>query len=155
MLPSIGELWDIEQIKQLKARYFRFLDTKDWTAYRTCFTDDFCSYAGDASEPIASSGDAFVALAERLFPKGGTLTVHQGQMPEIELTGERTATGIWSMSSSSGAAGTAMPPLRGGSYYFEIYEKGTDNRWRIKANRIYPQGSAMPAAPVFTTSTGT
>ena len=33
-------LWDIEQIKQLKARYFRLLDTKDWDAFAELFTDD-------------------------------------------------------------------------------------------------------------------
>ena len=32
-------LYEIEQIKQTKARYFRFLDTKQWTDWRTCFTD--------------------------------------------------------------------------------------------------------------------
>jgi hypothetical protein len=34
------KLWDIEQIKQLKARYFRLMDTKDWVAWRDLFTDD-------------------------------------------------------------------------------------------------------------------
>ena len=31
---------DVEAIKQLKARYFRTLDTKDWAAMRQVFTDD-------------------------------------------------------------------------------------------------------------------
>jgi SnoaL-like domain len=31
---------DIEAIKQLKARYFRTMDTKDWAAMRLLFTDD-------------------------------------------------------------------------------------------------------------------
>ena len=31
---------DIEAIKQLKARYFRTLDQKDWAGYRAVFTDD-------------------------------------------------------------------------------------------------------------------
>ena len=30
-------LWDIEQIKQLKARYFRFVDTRDWPAVIALF----------------------------------------------------------------------------------------------------------------------
>ena len=34
------QLWEIEQIKQLKARYFRLMDTKDWDAWRELFTDD-------------------------------------------------------------------------------------------------------------------
>ena len=39
MTPSAERLWDVEQIKQLKARYFRYLDTKDWDAFETLFTD--------------------------------------------------------------------------------------------------------------------
>ena len=31
---------DIEAIKQLKARYFRTMDTKDWAAMQLVFTDD-------------------------------------------------------------------------------------------------------------------
>ena len=31
---------DIEAIKQLKARYCRTMDTKDWAAMRQVFTDD-------------------------------------------------------------------------------------------------------------------
>ena len=34
-------LIDIESIKQLKARYCRYLDTKDWDRWRDLFTDDF------------------------------------------------------------------------------------------------------------------
>jgi 3-phenylpropionate/cinnamic acid dioxygenase small subunit len=30
---------DIESIKQLKARYCRYLDTKDWDRWRELFTD--------------------------------------------------------------------------------------------------------------------
>jgi len=34
-------LAEIEAIKQLKARYFRLLDTKQWDAWREVFSDDF------------------------------------------------------------------------------------------------------------------
>ena len=37
---TVQMLWDIEQIKQLKARYFRLLDAKDWDAFAELFTDD-------------------------------------------------------------------------------------------------------------------
>ena len=35
-----GQMDDIEAIKQLKARYFRTMDTKHWAAMRQVFTDD-------------------------------------------------------------------------------------------------------------------
>ena len=37
---DIDKLWAIEQIKQLKARYFRSMDTKDWAALEAVFAPD-------------------------------------------------------------------------------------------------------------------
>jgi 3-phenylpropionate/cinnamic acid dioxygenase small subunit len=37
---NADQLMDIEQIKQLKARYFRLLDTKQWEAWGQVFTAD-------------------------------------------------------------------------------------------------------------------
>ena len=39
----MNRLLAIEEIKQLKARYFRFLDTKDWAGLTTVFTPDAVS----------------------------------------------------------------------------------------------------------------
>ena len=30
----------VQEIKQVKARYFRAVDTKDWELYRSVFTDE-------------------------------------------------------------------------------------------------------------------
>ncbi len=50
--PSLVEkLWDIEQIKQLKARYFRLMDTKDWVGWRDLFTDDCLHYLPPGGKP--------------------------------------------------------------------------------------------------------
>ena len=35
-----GTLVQVENIKQLKARYFRFVDSKQWDALRGVFTDN-------------------------------------------------------------------------------------------------------------------
>src|ERR1700733_6454504 len=39
-----GRLVHVENIKQLKARYFRFVDSKQWDALRDVFTDDLLFY---------------------------------------------------------------------------------------------------------------
>ena len=36
-----SDLVEIEAIRQLKARYFRLLDTKQWDAWLEVFTEDF------------------------------------------------------------------------------------------------------------------
>jgi hypothetical protein len=102
MTISVSDLQNIEEIKQLKARYFRFLDTKDWQALRTVFTDDAqfdVAVAGTmhSAEPSRyfDNADEFVTeLSKFLQP---AVTVHQGHMPEIVITGEGTARGIWAM----------------------------------------------------------
>jgi hypothetical protein len=40
----------IEAIRRLKARYCRFLDTKDWDGYRQLFTDDVTPAVPAAAE---------------------------------------------------------------------------------------------------------
>jgi hypothetical protein len=45
MVHQAVALVDIEAIKQLKARYCRHLDAKDWLASREIFTDDYLVHA--------------------------------------------------------------------------------------------------------------
>ena len=50
-------LMDVESIKQLKARYCRYLDTKDWARWRDLFTDDFVGDTTEAGEdPMLEHG---------------------------------------------------------------------------------------------------
>ncbi len=119
---------DVEEIKKLKARYFRGLDTKNWDLYRSVFTPDMVfTYegTGDSIEGL----DAFVEYA-----KGLTMTsVHHGHMPEIELISPSSATGTWSMEDhvrwSDGFE------THGYGHYVETYEK-TDDDWRIKTMKL-------------------
>src|SRR5690606_35830474 len=90
--PIVPDVDDIEAIKQLKARYFRTMDTKDWDGMRQVFTDDVVMDTSAAGGGVVTGADEFLAfLLEAL---DGTVTVHQGHMPEIDVTSETTATGI-------------------------------------------------------------
>ena len=130
-----GEMGEVEAIKELKARYFRHLDTKNWPEWRKVFTDDVVarvdvtvSKLGEEGEatPLPVGGDAFVAHISEFLK--GISTVHHGHMPEITLTGPDTATGIWSMEDIVGPPGGRT--MRGYGHYFEQYRK-QDGDWRI------------------------
>jgi hypothetical protein len=83
---------DVEQIKDLKARYFRYFDTKQWDRWRDLFTED-CTY--DGTSRSYSGRDEFVeGTRRRLDP---ATTVHQGHTPEIRILGPTSAKGIWPM----------------------------------------------------------
>ena len=51
-MDDAAALLEIEAIKQLKARYCRYLDTKDWQAWRGIFTDDFLSDTSEAGGKV-------------------------------------------------------------------------------------------------------
>jgi len=82
-LTTADQLWDIEQIKQLKARYFRLLDTKDWSAFADLFTDD-CVHCLPQQPPTDAIGNEeyIRGLKSQL---SDNVTVHHGHMPEITL----------------------------------------------------------------------
>src|SRR5271170_5205002 len=94
-MSTLDELADVEQLKKLKARYFRSMDTKDWTAMRTVFTDDVVVDTTHSGGTIVTGGDAFLAFLESTLQDA--ITVHHGHMPEIETTSPTTAQGIWAL----------------------------------------------------------
>jgi uncharacterized protein (TIGR02246 family) len=130
-MAEVGELLqrlvDIEEIKQLKARYFRFLDTKNWEAFANLFT---AGASMEADGHVEKGRDAIVAFLPTVLE--GVVTTHHGHTPEITITGSDTATGIWAMFDYLTFPGDGLPKsLKGYGHYHEEYvrEEGT---WRIK-----------------------
>jgi hypothetical protein len=126
-------LLDVEAIKQLKARYCRYLDTKDWTAWRDVFTDDFVSDTEDSGGRTVRGADEFVAYIRKTLGKSSKPTVHQVHAPEIELTSATTARGVWALQDVVRLAPGLN--LNGHGHYHETYEK-IDGQWRIKTSKL-------------------
>lgn len=131
---------DIEAIRQLKARYFRFVDTKQWAELRNLFTGDArfeFPGLGNFDSPEAGVGAIKQALGE-------ATTVHHGHMPEIEISGD-TASGIWAMddlvvrgddaSPIPGYPAEFQPGLHGYGHYHETYRREGDG-WRIASLKL-------------------
>jgi SnoaL-like domain len=118
---------DVESIKQLKARYFRFMDSKDWAGLRWVFCDDVLVDTTASGGEVTIGADEFVESLRRTL--ADAVTVHHGHMPEIRLTSESTATGIWALQD------TILWPdgtrLLGFGHYHESYEL-VEHEWRIK-----------------------
>ncbi|PRC42778.1 DUF4440 domain-containing protein [Mycobacterium sp. ITM-2017-0098] len=124
-------LLEIEAIKQVKARYCRYLDTKDWSSWRSLFTDDFRSDTAQAGGKVIVGADDFVAFTRRNL--GDRATVHQVHAPEIELTSPTTARAVWALEDV-----VRLRPgvnLRGYGHYRESYEK-VDGRWLITESTL-------------------
>jgi uncharacterized protein (TIGR02246 family) len=122
---------DLEAIKQLKARYFRLMDTKDWDGFRELFTADVLV---DVSSDGAGTFDGLDQFLAMLVPTlQDVVTVHHGHTPEIEVTSPTTATGIWAMEDHLQFADG--PELHGYGHYHETYVK-VDGAWRIDTTRL-------------------
>jgi hypothetical protein len=121
---------DLEEIKKLKARYFRGLDSKDWETYEAVFAKDVLVDLSDAGGGTYRGRDEFMAYARGLQI---VQSVHHGHMPEIELTSETTATGVWCLEDYNlWEDGTQN---HGYGHYRETYSKA-DGRWRIQTMRL-------------------
>ena len=97
-------LLEIESIKHLKARYCRYLDTKDWVRWRTVFADDFVSDTSDSGGTVISGADGFVAYVRKTLGKPSQPTVHQVHAPEIEILSATKARGVTRRSTGSGGS---------------------------------------------------
>jgi uncharacterized protein (TIGR02246 family) len=122
---------DIEAIKQLKARYCRTMDTKDWTAMRQLFTDDVTMDTTDSGGNVMTGADDFLAFLVQAI--GEVITVHQCHTPEIELISATTAMGIWAMEDMLRFPDGSE--LHGYGHYHETYEAG-DGGWRIASSTL-------------------
>jgi len=127
------DLEAIELIKQLKARYFRSIDTCDIAMLRDqVFTADASAHFRSPSYDIKIQG--FAAM-EEFYLKSftpGKFGMHQGHHPEIEVSGD-TATGIWYLHDIFINL-DEKTIYEGSALYADDYVK-VGNDWRIKDSR--------------------
>jgi len=123
--------WEIEQIRRLKARYFRLMDTKQWDEWADVFTADAELRFGPGPDEVLAGRDAIVAGVSRVLGDG--ITVHHGHTPEIDLVGPVEASGIWAMADDVTLPGLR---LRGAGHYHDRYRKDDDGAWRIRSTEL-------------------
>jgi len=123
-------LADIEAIKQLKARYFRLMDTRQWTEWGRVFTAD-CTLRVEHEPGVIGTDvtgrEAIVRGVQKALE--GTRTVHHGHMPEIEILGPTTARGTWAMFDY--VCWGSERDLKGYGHYHETYRRSPSGLWQI------------------------
>jgi len=127
-----------------KARYCRFLDTKDWDAYRDLLTED---YELDISEgtgiPLIRGRDE--ALARIRASIGDAKTAHQVHTPEIRVDGDEAWT-IWAMQDRV-VFGAGRPSITGYGHYHDRWLRRS-GEWKLAALRLTRLHlDLQPAAP--------
>jgi hypothetical protein len=128
---TIDALADRIAICELKARYCRLLDTKQWDAWSDLFAEDFVLDTSEAGGPPPIAGRMAALASVRAFIETAR-TVHQVHSPEISIDGD-LAHGIWAIQDrvvlDSGSS------LTGYGHYMESYTK-RDGTWRIATSKL-------------------
>lgn len=95
MAYTLQQLTDLEDIRTLKHRYFRGIDTADMALLATLFTEDVAvEYRGGTYKVALTGKDDMLEFLANAF-HSGALAMHHGHMPEITLTGDNSALGVW------------------------------------------------------------
>jgi SnoaL-like domain len=95
MAYTLQQLSDLEDIRTVKHRYFRSIDTADMAMLDTLFTDDvFVEYIGGGYRVQLEGKANMLEFIANSFPETA-LAMHHGHMPDISFTGPDTAEGIW------------------------------------------------------------
>lgn len=147
-IDPIARLIATEEIKQLKARYFRLMDGKDFAALRSVFADDAVfdaraslsidgqgesGRAAESNDWVYSGGDVIIDFIRAAI--GTQRTVHHGHCHEIEVLSDTEARGVIAMEDQIWDESGAALTLHGMGHYHETYRKEADG-WRIVTSRI-------------------
>lgn len=147
-MDELARLSAIEDIRKLKARYFRAVDEKNEALLREVFADDVeLDYRGSTTDPVTGANAASEATSAvlrggeqsaRLIAAAlaGIVSVHHASEPEIEIQDSENASGIWPMVDRLRfPAGSPFSDMTGYGHYRETYVKER-GRWRIRTLRL-------------------
>jgi hypothetical protein len=131
LVDKVRRLSDLDEIKQLRARYTRYIDTQDWEGMRSVITADFYS---ETDRGRIDGRDEVIATVSGSL--AGASTAHHCHTPEITITGPDSATAIWAMQDHVKVTLNGAPfSFRGAGHYHETYVR-TPEGWRISSSTL-------------------
>jgi uncharacterized protein (TIGR02246 family) len=136
-MTDIAKLEAYIAISEVKARYCRTLDTKDWAGYGDVFTEDCVLDTSPAGGLVVHGREAAVKYVRSSVEKAHT--AHQVHTPLITLDGD-TAQVIWAMQDRVvwGADKRAQMGNAGHTGYGHYHERYVrkDGCWRIASSQL-------------------
>jgi len=125
----LSRLEAIEEIRQLKARYFQACDRKDPGAVRDCFMPGAIDLRyGRIGE--FSDREEMLTVFTHLACQPHIVEMHHGQNPCIDIVDGDSATGTWGLYYYLiDRRRQTVTQLAG--FYDDAYRKYRDGRWRI------------------------
>ncbi len=150
-MDPLQRLLAIEDIRGLKARYFRCMDTKDWdglakvfapaavfdlrevSSVRNPLTGEWTPPHGGETAVHRGHANVLKMIRDAVELR---VTIHHGHMGEIEITSDTTARGIWAMEDVVvNAPGGEPIDMHGSGHYHDTYVRLSDG-WAILTTKI-------------------
>lgn len=146
-MDDLAKLLAIEEVRSLKARYFRLQDNKLWDEYRELFLEDSVFDVTEAlTDPVDGGGETLPArVTEPVIGRDAIVayvssglnervrSFHEGFMSEVEILSEDSARAVWPMEDRVWFSPDQM--VHGFGYYHETYRR-IDGRWHIQTLKI-------------------
>jgi hypothetical protein len=145
-MDAVATLLAIEEIKQLKGRYFRFMDTRDFDAMALVFCRDAtfdCSEGGRCLPvggswrgevgPVTCGREAIISWIRAAFVN--STSVHHGHCHEVTINSENEAHGIVAMEDYIRGLDRSTQLVHGAGHYHERY-RVEDGEWRIAQTKL-------------------
>ena len=142
---------DVEQVKQLKYRYLRTLDLKQWDEFEALFLPEA---TGSYAELEFADRDALVGYMRQNLT-ADLITFHQAHHPEIDVAGDR-ATARWYLHDKVFVPAFDVA-IEGAAFYEDVMVR-TAAGWRfshVGYRRTFEASWKMSAVPGWTFKVGT
>lgn len=136
---SLEQVVETMAIEQLKYRYLRCLDLKDWQGLADTLHPEARSAYADGQYSFAGR-EAIVGFLRSVLDSRRRITVHRCHHPEITFVSPSQARGIWALDDWVYDLDSATA-LRGAAYYEDEYVK-EHGRWWIRSTgyrRLFEQ----------------
>lgn len=132
-MTDIETLLALEEIKLLKARRDRAVDTKDWDTYFNLHAPDH-ELHNEGFNHWKSAQEMIDNVRQLLGPD--KISVHHSHTPEITFLSPTSATGIWAMEDNIfWMQGDEQHWLQGWGFYHKSYEK-RNGKWLFTRRQL-------------------
>jgi len=138
-MTDLERLLAIEEIKQIKAKYFYGLDHRDWDLWkREVWAPDGELHVPEFREEPFKGWETIIGYVSE--STAHQVSVHHGHMPIIEFTSDSAARVIWAMEdrlyrSDQNLLHDGSHYLHGWGHYRETYVK-LGAGWRIQTSQL-------------------
>ncbi|WP_340268827.1 nuclear transport factor 2 family protein [Sphingobium mellinum] len=143
-MDPVARLVAIEEIKQLKARYFRMIDTRNFDGVAQIFCRDGKFDLSEALQdldgarigpagPVMHGRDAIVGYIKEVLTR--QTSVHHGHGHEITIDSETEAHGVIALEDYVRGADRRTNLLHGAGHYHETY-RFEEGAWYIASSKV-------------------